>query len=252
MQVVLYDDSSWAKHFDMDLSNLKSNKFTMSTDTNAIVSRFMEKWENKRDKEFLSKSLCESRRYFEVLNSYQDSHFIAEMLGLNSTKFKYYSIISLENSLDFLLSLLIESNLDELQYTMNDYDMISKSLLTLDTYNLDFSFERFLYNDNKLDSYIESELIPLKDQTLNTFMYNIHKISTRVISYSGFKLLKLIGSSNASIRSMGRCRLLIGSNSPITECLDVKYGELRPYRLNINSFECGEIPNEFFRYGEWL
>lgn len=252
MQIVLYDDKTWAKHFDMDLSNLKSNKFTMSIDTNAIVSRFMEKWENKRDKELLSRSLSNPKRYFEVLDSYQDSHFIAEMLGLNEIRFKYYSIISLENSLDFLLSLMINSNLNELKYTMNDYDRISKSLLTLDTYNLDFSFECFQYNDSKLDSYIESELMPLKDKTLNIFMHNLHKISTKVISYAGFKLLKSIGSSNASVRSLGRCRLLIGSNTQILDSIDVSYGELNKYRLFINSFECGEIPPEKFNYGGWI
>ena len=249
MQVVLFEDSQWLKVRQRDLTNLKRRKFSLSEDYKGRVDKFIHSWKNEKDKSMLIDNLEQPRTYFEVFNSYQDSHFFSEMIGINDNRHKFYHIISFEDSLDFILSHLSGKRLELLSAMMNDYHSTSRALLKLDTHSLSIELAEFFNRYEALDSYIENKVLVNKGNELENFITQICSLCSSMLIYLSYQIQKRY---KVSVRSLGRCRLLLSGAEKIDDKIEIVGSkEIGNYTLNINSYSTYDLPDEFFKYGDW-
>lgn len=213
--------------YDCDLTPLKS--FTPSNNLEEnIVDNMLQYLEvNKRS-------------YIDIFDTVRiDTHHELEKLGIGSNSNKYTIVISLEDSLDYILAYLTKCDIRAVR-TIDNYKELSKSLLT--TYYISKNF--------KLNT---NALIGL-DNNLDKYLYDLHrkyednpqKIAIkfqRDILETAYMLLRIITGifkchSNSVIRSLGSCSAVLTNANPISYNIVLENREgLEPYTLNIGCFE---------------
>lgn len=247
MQIALFEDDSINKIVAMSVENTKKRKFILKDDYRSSVTSFLDTWENNRDKESLLENVTTSRRYFNIFNSYNDSHFIPEMIGLNSICENNYHIISLENSLSLILDLVCKADQKKIE-GLPRYNEISKSLITLDTNTLDINLEDLIADDRNIRDFISRHYVCDEIECMSNLLSSICGTGFRVLTYLSIAVAKNIG---ATARSFGRGKVLLGGNSELNDNVIELIGDsiTHSHVLNINSYKYGNIPKENFKYG---
>lgn len=214
-------------NYDCDLTPLKS--FTPSNNLEkSILDSMMQYLE------------VDKRKYIDIFDTVRiDTHHELEKLGIGSDSKKYTLIISLEDSLDYILAYLTKCDIRAVR-NINNYKELSKSLLT--TYYVSENFKLntnvLIGIDNNLDSYLY-KLHRKYDNNPQKIAINFQKD----ILETTYMLLRVItgifkSHSSSVIRSLGSCSAVLTNANPITYNIVLENREgLDSYTLNIGCFE---------------
>lgn len=198
------------------------------------------------------------RKYMEIPVGMSDSHIEIEKLGVCKHQKAYSVILSMEDSLDYLLHRLTGARLDNIR-NVPDYKQISRALLKLNYPALgDKNIGVFRDCDEKIDEYFEKLFIEAKGDTPNEkvdnvqseFFMSVLKELKWVLDYTTFHyfLTKKNSPEFASksgglvLRSRSFCSFVMTSDVKLEDELILRCEGNDDYRLQVRSFE----RNEYF------
>lgn len=194
--------------------------FTNSSINRKIIGNYVnDRFDNDDDRLDFIKLAQQPREYMDILGISVDSHFEYEMLGLSLTKLNFPYTISLENHLDLVLNFLCNSSIDKVR-NMNNYEKISKAIMTLDLDNLDIKFEEFFNIDDNLNKYMEGLLSLNKNEldTVKMFFCNILGTADNILKGIGFFLQ---GKGKVKVLSFSYGKIIIGCKEQFKETLEI-------------------------------
>ncbi|WP_304427858.1 hypothetical protein [uncultured Clostridium sp.] len=199
---------------------------------------------NNLEESIIENMMCclegDKRKYIPIFDTVRiDTHHELEKLGIGSNANKYTIIISLEDSLDYIVAYLTKCDVKAIR-NIDNYKELSKSLLTT-------------YYDSK-DININTNMLIGLDNNLDRYLYNLHndydndarKIAIhfqRDILETSYMLLRIITGifkhySSSVIRSLGSCSAVLTSANYIDYNIVLENKEgIQPYTLNIGCFE---------------
>lgn len=180
------------------------------------------------------------RNYVKAFDSILiDTHHDLEKLGIGHDARKYTLVISLEDSLDYILAYICKCDVKAVR-SISNYKTLSKGLLSAyyAPQNFNFNSEILRGLDANLDKYLENLYYENKcDPSMTTF--NLHK----QILETGNMLLRMITGmfklySGAVIRSLGSCSSVLTSDKPYEGFITLENKNGIPsYTLQVGCFE---------------
>lgn len=190
-----------------------------------------------------------SRVYENILSNSYDSHFSLEMLGVAKYARQYTIVVDFSDALDFLLSVLSDSDPENIRKIIN-YDRISRNILRFELgecedvsiselFNADRNLVRWLdeLTYNQRESIRTVDLQDAAYSILFSFYTELQKTLEETKDYVGTYLQK-IGLRKAVYRSKGKTAIVVSSDDPLEEGepLELAYGE-RKITLPCYSFK---------------
>lgn len=191
-----------------------------------------------------------SRTYTNIFGCLTDSHNEIEKLGVCKGHKRWNVIVSLEDSLDYILHRLCGADMNNIR-NMPNYKQVSRALLKLNYEAMVASFGDLREADEKVDSYFtqlfsSTETEDLEEAALNfqkTFVLKIMSQLSTILEYvvlayyydtvesAGYKKGALV------LRSKSLCCFVLSSDVKIEEELIIKSPGFEDYTLKIHSFE---------------
>lgn len=166
-----------------------------------------------------------------------DSHVELEKAGLGKDDRPYRVIITMEDSLDYVLHLAIGADWRNI-CKMPNYRLISKGILNLDFDSIgEFSFANLLGLDEKLDEYLAN--LEKYEETLKRVIFCFFSEcltkAQDIVSYIAVYLKYFYEEQNIRlvIKSMSADTIVIASNVPINIKLELP----DDYSIFVKSFE---------------
>ena len=244
MQIFTCDKSS--VHFVRTLiQNVQRRQFKTDCDLTPIVNFIPVGDLETSFKEAVLKCLrYRSRAYRTVFNSKVliDSHHELEKLGLATTTRKYVLILSLEDSLDYILHYMCGCDMRAVR-TLKDYRLLSKTLLTTYFYSksLTFNLKEFYGIDPKLDKYLFNLAEENNNddvQTTISFHKNILTTAHLLITII-LRIFRDHGTSKRVLTSISASSCVFTSDDSYDDTITLTNTEegIEDYILNVGCFK---------------
>lgn len=184
------------------------------------------------------------RSYDSIYDIKMDSHIELEKAGLSKDAKKYRVVVTLEDSLDFVLSKLINVKLSTLQNDIKDYQTISRGILNQDWDLLgNHGFGFLIGISEEFDRYLENLLKSHNTvrQALYTLFKDILKLSHSMISYLAIFLKYHYGEQGITltVKSRSASSVVLTSNTRIEETLLID----SMYEIYVKSYAMNEYIN---------
>ncbi len=183
------------------------------------------------------------KRYKIIHNIYYDNAYTMECLGYSTYSSKYSVILSLQDSLDYVLHKLCGADIKNIR-RIPKYQIISRGILNMDYHILnDFSFGNIIGYDENLDNYLaEMACMDSYEIVCQEITKNILHTCNSILLDLGKKYRRFIGietGKNPVMRSVTFSSMVFTYDEPLNDIL-----ELTPYYgLIINSYGKGEYYN---------
>lgn len=174
-----------------------------------------------------------------------DSKIELEKAGLSADKKPYRVIVSLEDSLDYILSNITQCGIKGLAQQIKGYRELSRGLLNLDLESIKNKRLDCLINiDPNIDNYF-MRLIRSSESSLDvmmTFIKDAVKCAYDAIAYIALYIKYFYEEQGHSvvIKSRGSCSIVLTSTVEINE--DITLDEI--YTLHIKSYEGNNYIND--------
>lgn len=236
LNIDLFKDAAILGNLSRSLGKLRSNK--PNPEDLGRISEIL-KGENFS---YLStiKNLCNiDREYKSLLDiEFQDSHYLIERLGLSKSSKNFIITYDFSNFLDLVFSIITNSKPSYVR-CMEDYDVVSKSILNLDFNNFNIPLRKFSNLDENLSEYLV-KLFYTSDESF-AFSSLLSSIMTTVVNVVGYVGLLLQTSYDCTLRSMnGPIGVLTGYSKLPIDDLIINYNGFK-FRIPLLQ-ECkGEI-----------
>lgn len=214
------------------------------------------------DEEFHIKSVRgnrdQKRNYEELFGKISDSHNEIEKLGVCRYGKPYTTIISLEDSLDYVLHRLSGASIENIR-NVRGYDTLSRALMKLNYEALQgFTVDSFLSLDARLDKYVMSLFSKVDDSDgmeqntfLLSFIRNILMEASSVTEYVSFYFNSLQEQGTSVIRSKSFCTFVITSAQKLDGEIIIRDSGYEDYKLLVRSFEKKEYASNIeLKYAE--
>ena len=186
-------------------------------------------------------NISRERKYNTVFGKTVDSHLEIEKIGVGNGCKRYTTVLTLEDSLDLILSRLSGCSYNKIFMRLQNYKLFSRAILNIN-YNLmsDLSFDNLLNLDDSLDNYLVRLSADSKDNSefLKRFYAEVIKNAGDLIEYLAIALKETLKRKNIDIvyRSKGLCSYVFTSDIPINDILELEDG----YSIKLNSYEMRE------------
>ena len=238
---------------DEDLINKSSTKLgqlrTRNCDIITDLSHYHQEVAASADAKFhidsVIKTMHTSRSYREIFGKITDSHSEIEKLGVCKYAREYTAIVSLEDSLDYILHRLSGADVSKIRNIFG-YREISRGLLKLNYEVLEFfNFSSLFDVDTKLNSYLDKLLEQAAEGEvpfLNLFIQDVLTESSKVIEYIGFFYNDTLPDS--AIRSKTFCSFIISTATHVEDEILIHSQGKDDYRIKVRSFKKGEYLNK--------
>jgi hypothetical protein len=196
------------------------------------------------------------RTYTNVFGNMMDFHHEVEKLGIVKHRLRYTSIISLEDSLDYILHRLSGADMENIRAIPN-YKSISRALLKLNYDALDAEFGVFSSADKKLASYMENlymevEVEDEEERSLkfvDKFVSAVIREVQLVLEYVAFSYYFAQERNTFIPRSKSLCSFVATCQNNLQEELILQSPGFSDYTLYVRSFErwkyCENIALEY-------
>lgn len=250
LHVSLYRDSKITNSLNQQVSHLikKLPKVTLD------LSDYNEKIGVNPDQQYhidcVKSAFGKERTYTNFYHAVSDSHHEIEKIGASLYSRNYTVIVSLEDSLDYILHRLSGASMSSVR-SLSNYTELSRDLMKVNLDRLDnHNFSSLLNLDTKLDSYLSriyeeagKQLIERGDSDVETLfadrlMKNILEESDSIISYLGFYYRQQV--KEAAVRSKSYCSVVIASDEKMNDELIIESTGFDNCNLQARSFECRE------------
>lgn len=142
------------------------------------------------------------REYRNVLENTCDNLYHLECMGLGKLSRGYTHIVSLEDSLDYILYRLCEADREVIR-SIDNYTQLSRAILNLDYQGLEnFSLECLMGLDNKLDNFLcrlYEESNKNNDKFINSLFNKIFLTANGILRYLGLSIPKQYSANGVKI-----------------------------------------------------
>lgn len=212
---------------------------------------------NKMEEYHISNVLLNWNKVKDITGCFglaMDSKIELEKAGLSIDKKPYRVIISLEDSLDYILSNITQCNLEGLSKQIKGYRELSRGLLNLDLESIKNKRLDCLINiDPRIDNYF-LRLVRSTESSLDvmmTFIKDIVRCAYDAIAYIALYIKYFYEGQGHSVvvKSRGSCSVVLTSTVEINE--DITLDEI--YTLHIKSYEGNDYINDISAVrGEYL
>lgn len=188
------------------------------------------------------------REYISICGNKQDSHGELEKTGLCRYMKRYTAILSLEDSLDYILHRITHIPTAVFRSIPNYYDF-SRSLLKLNFEALEgMSFESLTSADARMGEYLSTMYIAASKEEnaefnfLNTFLTAISQELSKILEYTSayYYLKKKKDDPSLVLRSKSLASFVMTSDQKEETQLVLKQSGFEDYTINIKFFEKGE------------
>ena len=183
------------------------------------------------------------KRYKIIHNIYYDNAYTMECLGYSTYSSKYSVILSLQDSLDYVLHKLCGADIKNIR-RIPKYQIISRGILNMDYHILnDFSFGNIIGYDENLDNYLaEMACMDSYEIVCQEITKNILHTCNSILLDLGKKYRRFIGietGKNPVMRSVTFSSMVFTYDEPLNDILELT----SYYGLIINSYGKGEYYN---------
>lgn len=257
MLIDLYKDYDVSKNLNQRIGLVKKRLCTVEAD----LSYYNNEVACSSDTDFHIKSVLETfrvpRSYDDLYSNSCDSHNEVERLGVCKHAKKYTTIVSLEDSLDYVLHRLSKCSVMAVRSMSNYYDF-SRSLLKL---NLDFlekfSVEHLLNLDENLDKYLVSLLYDedgnekSDEDYMLSFIKDVLNEVGRVVDYVGLYFKEAQPEKSCVTRSKSYCSHILSTDEKLDNVIIIRSEGFDDYQIRVRSFTRMEyFKNVDLRYVE--
>jgi hypothetical protein len=184
------------------------------------------------------------RSYFDFYGKISDSHNEIEKLGVCKYAKPYTTILSLEDSLDYILHRLCKADIAKVR-SISEYDLLSRSLLKLNFDGMKgFTFEEFFKADTNVEKFLLSmyNSVPSESEDKNhdfllSFVSSLIKEVSAVAEYISFAYNASLDKDTSVIRSKSFCSFVLTTSNKLEDELVIRSDGFDDYSLKVRSFE---------------
>jgi hypothetical protein len=190
-----------------------------------------------------------SREYNDLLGSMNDSHIEVEKLGICESQGPFTVVLSLEDSLDYILHLLTGTSTEKIR-TLPDYRELSRAIMKINPEALgELTFNLFSQVDPALSSYLQ-DLVRESEDTesfVERFFTKIFTQADRILEYiCGYLYINLQATGRkVVIRSKSIYCYVFSTASEINEELTLKIPGKEDYKLLLKSYKAREYIDRY-------
>jgi hypothetical protein len=214
------------------------------------------------DKSYHINSVLENmnkeRRYKEYFGKIADSHIEIEKLGVCKYAKPYTTIVSLEDSLDYILHRLCKAEVSNIRSIPNYFE-VSRAILKLNYKGMEgLNFNWLMNADGNLARFLVEMHENTNDDSDNRAGDFVHEFINRLIQevshvteYISFYYNTLLERDSSVIRSKSFCSFVISTDKKLDDVLYLRSAGFEDYAIRVRSFERKEyLHSSELRYVE--
>jgi hypothetical protein len=213
-----------------------------------------EDFDEKFHIESVVKAMGTDRKYYRIFGDMYDSHNEIEKLGVCKHCRKYTTIISLEDSLDYILHRLSGCSTDKIRQ-LSDYDRVSRALMKLNFDALEgIHFGDLRMLDDKMAAFLDKILLEvgtnsdeedISAEFVERFASTLFSELKRVLEYVVFNYLFSLNKGVAVLRSKSLCSFVLSSYERLETDIIIKSEGYEDYSIKVRSFEKWQYLEDF-------
>lgn len=196
--------------------------------------------------ESVNKNKGRARTYSDIMGSITDSHIEIEKLGVCNYHRKYSVIISMEDSLDYLLHRLSGSSIESVR-NMPNYKNVSRALMKLNYSALEDDFGSLRECDPKVDEFFSKIFVESAGDSIEQksaefqkqFVISLWSELKKVLEYTALTYY-FANEGNLVLRSKSLCSFVMTSNTKMEDKLTLRSKGHDDYTIFVRSFERNE------------
>lgn len=197
------------------------------------------------------------RKYSSIFNNWSDSHSDIEKLGVCKYQLDYTVIISLEDSLSYLLHRLCGADMERIQ-SIKDYKYISRGILKLnydiiENYNFNVLSDAdpavAAYMDTLYSSCEAEDEEDRSNEFIAKFIKEIMGMLSAVLEYVVFYYYTHSGNKSLKLRSQSFSSFVLTSDTKVEDTIEIVSEGYQAHTLIVRSFATREyISNVSLEY----
>lgn len=252
MQIDLFEDSSIIVRAGQPLGYMADRKCEVVENLDIYKDKIAEDLDEKFHIESVVKASGTDRTYVRLFGDMTDSHNEIEKLGVCKHCRRYTTIISLEDSLDYILHRLTGCSVEKAR-SLTSYDVVSRALMKLNFDAMEgIEFGHIMETDPAVSSYLDKLYSSLdceeenkQFEFLSMFTSSMFSEIKRVLEYTVFEYLFSLDKGTAVLRSKSLCSFVLTSDKKLEDELIIKCEGFEDYRLKVRSFEKWQYLEDF-------
>lgn len=240
MRIDLYKDRNISAELNKNVGNLRTKGCDILDDLTyyeqASFSGFDQSYHVRSVLEHKNKK----REYYDMYGKICDSHIEIEKLGVCRYAKPFTTILSLEDSLDYVLHRLTGASIDKIR-SIPQYTLLSRSLLKLNYEVLDQASIAPLFGvDARLDDYliniIEDSAPEGEHAWAFKFIGSLLAQASTIVEYASFCYKLMRPPGECVIRSKSFCSFVMTSSQHLEEEVILSSEGVSDYPIQIRSF----------------
>jgi hypothetical protein len=193
-----------------------------------------------------------NRQYEDIFGVKVDTHSELEKLGACQYCEKYTVIISLEDSLDYILQRLTGCSLDSVR-SISSYKVLSRSLLKLNYESLEDLDLGYLLNlDPKLDEYFNLIYSSVESEDpysafLEKFVGDLLRECDRILNLISIEFYHKCRevTDSVKLRSKSTCSYILTSSEKLEEEIIIRSSQVEDYTIKVKYFDLMEYSERY-------